>query len=270
MELWPVIHIKPGDPAEAESLVMQNAELALQHGCAGVFLIDMQGNDEPVPALARRVKNRYPTLKVGINLLSACALEALNFSLPYGLDATWTDSPGVTSSRSTVESSVIAQRLREYPGHLFFGSVAFKYQAQEENPPGAALAADALGMIATTSGVATGHAAPTEKLVKMRAALKDKPLGLASGLTPANVHEYAGLITHALVSTGISIDFFSFCPKALADMATAVARTTEIPKAPHACIFCGSPSWIDPSDQTRPPAYCHDSDHGPGPLKVVT
>lgn len=32
--------------------------------------------------------------------------------------------------------------------------------------------------------------------------------------------------------------------------------------APHTCKFCGAPSWIDPSDQTMPPAYCHESDHG--------
>lgn len=31
---------------------------------------------------------------------------------------------------------------------------------------------------------------------------------------------------------------------------------------PYACIFCGAPSWVDPSDQTRPPAYCHEADHG--------
>lgn len=31
---------------------------------------------------------------------------------------------------------------------------------------------------------------------------------------------------------------------------------------PYRCIFCGAPSWVDPSDQTPPPDYCHESDHG--------
>ncbi len=33
-------------------------------------------------------------------------------------------------------------------------------------------------------------------------------------------------------------------------------------KAPYNCKFCGTPSWIDPSDQEQPPDYCHESDHG--------
>lgn len=33
-------------------------------------------------------------------------------------------------------------------------------------------------------------------------------------------------------------------------------------KPPYTCKFCGSPSWLDPYDQTMPPAYCHESDHG--------
>lgn len=32
--------------------------------------------------------------------------------------------------------------------------------------------------------------------------------------------------------------------------------------APHTCKHCGLPSWIDPSDQSPPPDYCHEIDHG--------
>lgn len=32
--------------------------------------------------------------------------------------------------------------------------------------------------------------------------------------------------------------------------------------APFRCCYCGAPSWVDPSDQVRPPDYCHESDHG--------
>lgn len=28
------------------------------------------------------------------------------------------------------------------------------------------------------------------------------------------------------------------------------------------CQFCGMPSYVDPSDQTMPPDYCHPGDHG--------
>lgn len=33
-------------------------------------------------------------------------------------------------------------------------------------------------------------------------------------------------------------------------------------EAPFTCKYCGMPSWIDPSDQSPPPDYCHEIDHG--------
>ncbi len=32
--------------------------------------------------------------------------------------------------------------------------------------------------------------------------------------------------------------------------------------AMYTCKYCGQPSWVDPSDQSPPPYYCHPSDHG--------
>lgn len=32
--------------------------------------------------------------------------------------------------------------------------------------------------------------------------------------------------------------------------------------APYRCLFCGVPSWVEPSDQRPPPDYCHEEDHG--------
>ena len=31
---------------------------------------------------------------------------------------------------------------------------------------------------------------------------------------------------------------------------------------PYECVYCGRPSWVDPTDQRPPPDYCHESDHG--------
>ena len=33
-------------------------------------------------------------------------------------------------------------------------------------------------------------------------------------------------------------------------------------KPPYQCLYCGAPSWKDPSEQTPPPSYCHPEDHG--------
>jgi predicted TIM-barrel enzyme len=89
--------------------------------------------------------------------------------------------------------------------HLCFMGVAFKYQPHESNPGRAAANAHALGLIPTTSGPATGQCADLAKLKQIRKALPaGAPLALASGITPSNVHDYRGIVTHALVATGIN------------------------------------------------------------------
>lgn len=49
---------------------------------------------------------------------------------------------------------------------------------------------------------------------------------------------------------------------AFAHAVRSIAARPTIKTAPYRCKYCGAPSWIDPSDQVRPPAYCHESDHG--------
>ena len=40
-------------------------------------------------------------------------------------------------------------------------------------------------------------------------------------------------------------------------------------KAPYECKFCGSPSWVEPSDQPAPPDYCREGDHGAPEAKAL-
>ena len=40
-------------------------------------------------------------------------------------------------------------------------------------------------------------------------------------------------------------------------------------EAPFTCKYCGLPSWIDPTDQSPPPDYCHEIDHGTAEDRAV-
>jgi predicted TIM-barrel enzyme len=75
--------------------------------------------------------------------------------------------------------------------------------------------AASMGFLPTTSGAATGQPADRNKLGAMRAALGSGPLGIASGVTPENVAAHRGLVTHILVSTGISNSFYTFDEESL-------------------------------------------------------
>jgi hypothetical protein len=203
-KVWPVIHL--GTHRQA----MDNALIANTCGCEGVFVISMDGRDAEVIPVARAIKERFPELKVGINLLGSGADEALALSVQAGLDATWTDTPGVGSEGSKELGLRLQKALIQAPAHLFFGSVAFKYQKHEDNPGVAAQNAWALGMIPTTSGEATGQAPSVEKLSVMKTAVGSGPLGVASGIDPSNIGELGQHVSHILVSTGISKSFHEF------------------------------------------------------------
>lgn len=211
IEVWPVIHLLNTEQALA------NAALAQKLGCTGVFVIHMEGQDDLIPPVAKAIQNTFPALKVGVNFLSMPAHAALQRSLMLGLDATWSDRPGVRSDRvSPLVDSTLVPLLEEHPTHLFFASVAFKYQVTDPAPAEAACAALARAMVPTTSGEATGLAPAIEKIQSMRAGLtrvnggKRAPLAIASGLTPDNIAQFRPLITHALVATGVSSDFYHF------------------------------------------------------------
>lgn len=203
-QVWPVIHYDTIRQAQ------YNAAMAEHCGCPGVFLISMDGRDDELDQALMAVKSTFPRLKVGANFLSLGPLEALARSLEMSLDATWTDRPGVTSGDTSDTAIEVAWLLAEHPEHLYFGSVAFKYQAIELFPSKAAVEAAKLGMIATTSGTATGVAIDVAKLAAMRAALESNSLhgagklALASGVSPENAHLFTPYVHYLLVSTHIS------------------------------------------------------------------
>ncbi|KVP75223.1 hypothetical protein WJ96_05555 [Burkholderia ubonensis] len=202
----PVIHYQDDEQA------MRNAERAFDAGCAGVFLIHMEGQNQLLAPVARLIKSRWPDMLVGINYLGRDPAAAVAANITDGLDMTWTD---VQLTHSDVAPWEGAMRVREalvrHPEHLVFAGVAFKHQRYEPQPEMAALTARVFGLIPTTSGSATGVAAEVGKVAQMRAALGDAPqLAIASGITPENAHEFAPHLSHILVATGVSSSFHDF------------------------------------------------------------
>lgn len=218
-EVWPVIHLA------APELAYRNAEIAFANGAAGVFVISMDGMDDNIDPVAVELKRRHPGRRVGVNYLTLPAHIALPRSLSLGMDATWADRPGVRSEAvSDKVASAISSVLAANPGHLFFGSVAFKYQPIDRDPPKAAQLAIRHGMIPTTSGERTGIAPPEAKLQGIREAIGDGPLALASGVTPGNAAELGRFLSHILVATGISKSEHELDEGLLRSLMTRLAR----------------------------------------------
>jgi hypothetical protein len=222
-----------------DALSMRNAAVARAAGCAGVVLIQMDGRDHLLDTPAVSVKRAFPELLVGTNRLSMTPDVAVLRDAALGLDATWSDDPGVTSTRvgdvARLVNLALETARRTRPQFKFFGSVAFKTHLVEDPDPGeAARRACRLGWVATTSGPATGVAPDVRKLRLMRKAIRSissAELALASGVAPANAPILAPFLNWVLVSTGISVDFHTFDPGATRAVVEACARAPRRPGA---------------------------------------
>ena len=208
----PVIHhIEP-------SLSLEQAKLAFELGADGVFLISHQDDDASLIPLAKQIRQERPTAWLGINFLSMGLPGAFRLVIDSDvrIDGVWSDRPGVSSEGYETEALHLAtyRALLDDAGRpvpSIFASVAFKYQAFENDPGLAAAKALELGFIPTTSGSATGSAPSLSKIEVIRQAIgPEAPLACASGMTLDNIEAFAPLLSHVLVATGVSRDEHHF------------------------------------------------------------
>ena len=224
-KLFPVIHHKD------DQTTFENAKIAFNEGCAGIFLIEMSGKDDYVVWPALEIKAKYPDWFVARNCLTTDPVEAIIHDYDSGLDGLWIDNPGLYSDKQDLLVAKINEELKFCPGFVFYGSVAFKTHQYEDPDPGLAahLAAD-MGWFPTTSGTATGVAADLAKIRNILACLHRRLLAIASGITVDNIHQYLPMVDHFLVATGISKSFYEFDPKLVHQM---FQKIKEYNKAHH-------------------------------------
>ena len=214
MQILPVIHFLD------EDTTLKQAELAFRCGADGVFLICHDGkSDDVIPNIAAKIK--FPDFKVGINLLSKPPNIAFEIAEEHNLDMLWVDRPGVDSDGLDPDGEKLVLLSVSNSKIEVFASVAFKYQEEEKDPKRAAEQARGNGWIPTTSGSATGQPPSIDKIRLMSGAV----LANASGITPENIVDYRGLLSHVLVATGISKDEYHFDE----DKLRKLIKNAEIP-----------------------------------------
>lgn len=201
----PVIHVLDG------AQIDRNIEKVVRAGASGCFLINHDfGVEEFLPLLAT-ARKAWPDVWIGANFLAVTGKEAfprLHDLAESGcpLDAYWADDARIDEREETQqEATDIATERKGAWGGLYFGGVAFKNQRPVDPAAyerSARIAADWMDVV-TTSGIATGEEADTDKIAAFRRGLGDRPMALASGVTPDNAEHY-GDVDAFLVATGVS------------------------------------------------------------------
>ena len=217
--ILPVIHVL--DDARTAA----NIDHIIDAGLKGCFLINHDfGIDAFLPVL-EAIRGRYPDFWIGVNFLAVTGLKAFPILADLGLrgvrvDAYWADDARIDESAVTQEEADNIAATRTACGWegLYFGGTAFKKQRPVDPKDYARAAGIAGGFmdVVTTSGIATGHSADLKKLAEFRCALPDRPIALASGITPDNATDY-DMVDCFMVATGIYFedDFYNINPARL-------------------------------------------------------
>lgn len=202
----PVVHVQDTEHA------IRNAGIAREAGADGVFLISMEGM--PWWELANvkdQVKGEFGNWWVGVNYLGEPIHEIFKI-VDSRADGVWTDNAMINEKANAQLIADKVADIREaaikrgqFSG-LYFGGVAFKYikpeVAREDLGVAAEIASRYMDVV-TTTGTGTGSAPDVEKIQIMKAAIGDHPLGIASGISPENVHQFREIADAFLVATSL-------------------------------------------------------------------
>ena len=207
----PVIHAQTLDQCA------RNAKIAHDAGADGVWLVNHSISRPKLLAIQGALKEAHPDWWVGVNCLGYAPQDVFP-NLPDNVDGVWVDNAGIVEGQDEqIYAGYVQEIRRAYWGEgPYFGGVAFKYQRPVADFAGAARSATSYMDVVTTSGPGTGQSASLEKIRVMRAAIGDRPLAIASGITPENVGEYLPYADCFLVATGISSSFEELDPARVA------------------------------------------------------
>ena len=226
----PVIHVL--DSART----IRNVQTLLEAGAQGCFLINHDFEPDQFLPIIRDTRAAFPSLWMAVNFLAVTgehAFPMLGDLQRDGVqvDAYWADDACIDEDGANVDAKRIA-RARADSGWdgLYFGGTAFKKQRAVDPARygDAAREACAFMDVITTSGVATGQEADLTKIETFRTAIGDRPLALASGISPENAHSYAD-VDCFMVATGINEpgNFYDIDPARLGDLMSITRRLSR-------------------------------------------
>jgi predicted TIM-barrel enzyme len=214
----PIVHVR------TRPQTLRNLHVAREAGADGAFLLSHgELGDDELLAVHHDLARDLPGFWVGVNCLGL-SVEEVFARAGARVAGVWTDDALIdegADDQPAARRVLEAQRAHGWRG-LYFGGVAFKYQRPVHDVAQAARRAAGYMDVVTTSGPGTGQAASPEKVRRMKKAIGEHPLALASGVTPENVTDYLPWVDAVLVATGISYNFEDLEPARVRDLVRIV------------------------------------------------
>jgi predicted TIM-barrel enzyme len=197
--VFTVIHV------EYEEQALRNCEIARTAGADGTFLINHGISSTDLLKIHHTAFQEFPDWWIGVNCLDNDPSETFKM-VTEEVAGIWVDNAMINENMNIQPNADRIRKAQEesrWQG-LYFGGVDFKYQRHVNDLENASNIAMRYMDVVTTSGAGTGIAADATKIQRMKKALEDFPLAIASGITVDNIENYLDKADCFLVATGVS------------------------------------------------------------------
>lgn len=212
---------------------LEGAQISYDNGADGVALVTHCINPYEGADIIHAIKQKYPHHQAVLNVLQMDPLKVFQMleNLNVQIDGVWTDNARIHGVDKNANDSDYPNYVREQQAKMgrdgiYFGPVNFKHQAQhspEELGPVMHKVKPFLDVI-TTSGPSTGEKANANDVALLKMAAGEHPVGLASGLTPENIHDFIEHHNISIVASGISSDYYNLDPKKVLQLAEHIEK----------------------------------------------
>lgn len=210
-QLWVVAYVNQEGQSPLLDQALADVENSMEGGADAVVLINEWSSLWELESTLDGVRVKYPQIPLGINYLGDDRdpygyVDSFRLAREYNLQIVWTDFSGVDliHEKEGINLQDI-QKLR--PSEVFYASgIHMKYSTPKQ--PQKTIEESALQAMGWVDGVIvtgskTGVPCNPETAVRARRALRDYPLGVASGVSAENYHQLEGLMDFALVASSL-------------------------------------------------------------------
>lgn len=181
-EIIPVIHFLSTEQ------VMRNINICQKLGVRKFFLIGHLVSDDEVLKISNFIKQLYPDLWIGVNLLRTDLETRINMNI-YPLNSIWFDETPLVRKNYDVE---------------IFSEIDFKFQKKSYNLESDCISAMKYCDVLCTSGERTGKAPTITKIERIRSFISDFPLAIASGVSIENAKSFSEMVDYLMVASSIT------------------------------------------------------------------
>lgn len=157
----------------------------IKNGLSGIFLINMNCETSVIGDVSQFIKENYPDLWFGVNLLTTNPYTISNFLIKYNPDGLWADKSYITElDYQNVPLHMLNIFKKINWNGLYFGGVLFKYQPENDDKLAIINNSKPYMDVLTTSGSSTGKIIDDDKLNMFLSNLDEtNVLATASGNT---------------------------------------------------------------------------------------